>query len=76
MRQLVALLGLLYVAGNLLAAYVFVTSGLASKTAAKGLMQQGLLLTGGLLIGLFALLLLWQCLALAISRPRSAEPGA
>ena len=68
MRQLVALLGLLYVAANLLAAYVFITSGLAAKTAAKGLTQQGLLLSGGLLIGLFALFLAWQCLALAVSR--------
>jgi hypothetical protein len=67
-RQVVALLGLLFVAANLLAAYLFVTSGLAAKTAAKGLTQQGLLLSGGLLIALFALMLAWQCLALAISR--------
>ena len=70
MRQVVALLGLLYVAANLLAAYVFVTSGLAAKTAAKGLLQQGLLLSGGLLIGLFALFLAWQCVALSLSRER------
>jgi hypothetical protein len=71
MRQLVALFGLLYVAANLLAAYAFVSSGLAEKTAAKGLMQQALLLSGGLLIGLFALLLAWQCLVLAVSRERA-----
>lgn len=70
MRQVIALLGLLYVAANLLAAYVFVTSGLAAKTAAKGPMQQGLLISGGLLIGLFALFLAWQCIALALSRER------
>jgi hypothetical protein len=70
-RQLVALFGLLYVAANLLAAYVFVTSGLAARTAAKGLTQQGLLISGGLLIGLFALFLAWQCIALAISRERA-----
>jgi hypothetical protein len=70
MRQLVALVGLLYVAANLLAAYAFVTSGLAARTAAKGVMQQGLLLSGGALIGLFALLLTWQCVALAVSRER------
>jgi hypothetical protein len=71
MRQLVALLGLLYVAANLLVAYVFVTSGLADKAAAKGASQQGLLLSAGLLIGLFALLLAWQCVALALSRERN-----
>lgn len=70
MRQVVALLGLLYVAANLLAAYVFVTSGLMAKTAAKGIVQQGLLLAGGLVIGLFALLLAWQCVMLALSRER------
>jgi uncharacterized membrane protein len=69
-RQLVALVGLLYVAVNLLAAYVFVTGGLAAKTAAKGVLQQGLLLSGGALIGLFALLLAWQCVVLAVSRER------
>ena len=71
MRQLVALLGLVWVAGNLLAVYLFVTSGFADKTAAKGLFQQILLWSGGLLIGLFALLLAWQCVALALSRDRA-----
>jgi hypothetical protein len=71
MRPLVALLGLVYVAANLLVGYVFVTSGLASKAAAKGLLQQGLLVSGGLLIGLFAALLAWQCLTLAVSRGRN-----
>jgi len=33
-------------------------------------LQQGLLLSGGLLIGLFALFLAWQCIALALSRER------
>jgi hypothetical protein len=69
-RPVVALLGLLYVAGNLLASYAFLTSGLTTKTPTKGLSQQGLLLTGGLLIGLFALLLAWQCAVLALSRSR------
>lgn len=71
MRQFVALLGLLYVVGNLLAVYVFITSGLAAKAAVKGLSQQGLLLSAGLLIGLFALLLAWQCVALAFSHERN-----
>ena len=71
MRQLVALLGLAWAAGNLFAAYLFVTSGFADKTAAKGLIQQALLWSSGLLIGLFALLLAWQCVALALSRERA-----
>jgi hypothetical protein len=70
----VALLGLLYVAGNLLAVYAFVTSGLTAKAAAKGASQQGLLLSAGLLIGLFALLLAWQCAVLAFSRGRDQAP--
>ena len=71
MRQLVALIGLLWAAGNLFVAYLFVTNGLAAKAAAKGLSQQGLLISGGVLIGLFALFLVWQCGALAISRARA-----
>jgi hypothetical protein len=71
MRQLVALLGIFWVAGNLLVAYLFLTSGFAAKTAAKGFLQQALLWSGGLLIGLFALLLAWQCVALALSRDRA-----
>jgi hypothetical protein len=71
MRQLVALLGILWVGGNLLVAYLFMTSGFAAKTAAKGLLDQALLWSGGLLIGLFALLLAWQCVALALSRDRA-----
>jgi uncharacterized membrane protein YhaH (DUF805 family) len=68
MRPLVALLGLLWAAGNLLVAYVFVTTGLTDKIAAKGIDQQALLLSGGLLIALFALALVWRCLALAVHR--------
>ncbi len=68
MRQLVALLGLLWTAGNLLVASVFVTSGLADKAASKGFGQQALLWSGGLLIALFALPLAWQCLLLAACR--------
>ncbi len=68
MRQVVALLGLLWAAGNLLVAYLFVSSGLAEKTAAKGFGQQALLVVGGLVVGLFAALLVWRCVALAMSR--------
>lgn len=68
MKQIVALIGIAWAAGNLLVAYLFVTSGSSAKMAAKGFNQQALLWSGGLLIGLFALLLAWQCLVLATSR--------
>ena len=67
MRQILALLAIAWAAGNLLVAYLLLTGGSAAKMAAKGFSQQALLWSGGLLIGLFALLLAWQCLALAIS---------
>lgn len=73
MRQLVALLGLLWTAGNLAVAYLFVTSGLAEKTAHKGLAQQALLVSGGAVVGLFAIFLLWQCLVLATARGGGAD---
>ena len=67
MRRVVAVVGLLWATANLLTAYAFLVGGLAAKTAAKGLVQQGLLLAGGLLIGLFALFLVWQCLRLVLA---------
>jgi hypothetical protein len=73
MRQIVALLGMLWVAGNLCVAYLFWKSGFASKMAAKGFYQQALLWSAGLLIALFALLLAWQCIALARSRDVRAQ---
>ena len=68
MRKLVAALGLVWALGNLYAAWLFVAGGVAEKTAHKGPEQQALLLLGGLLVGLFAVLLGKQCLALALSR--------
>ena len=73
MKQLAAALGILWAAVNLLIAYLFVVGGLAAKTASKGPMQQVLLLAGGLLIGLFAVLLAWQCAVLALSRERTTS---
>lgn len=72
MRQLVGALGLVWALGNLYAAWLFVAGGLAEKTAHKGPEQQALLLLGGLLIGLFAVLLIKQCLGLALSRESEA----
>jgi len=67
-RQLVAALGLVWALGNIYADWLFVVGGLADKTAHKGLEQQALSLLGGLLIGLFAALLIKQCLGFALSR--------
>jgi hypothetical protein len=67
MKQLLAVLGALWGLGNLSVAVLFVISGFAEKTANKGGAQQALLVLGGLLIGIFAVILLWQCLALARS---------
>ena len=73
-RRVAAGLGLLWALGNLLLAYLFVTSAFASKTAAKeGLPAQLALLVGGALIGVFAVGLLWLCAR--IISPRGAAAG-
>jgi hypothetical protein len=71
MKFLVALFGLLWAAGNLLVAYLFLTSGMLPKTVAKGIMVQGALLSGGLLLALFAVILIVQSLILVVSRPKT-----
>lgn len=72
MRQFIALVGIAFAGANLLVAYTFLMSGFTEKVATKGITQQLLLWSGGALIGLFALLLVVQCVSLAISRQRSA----
>ena len=68
MKQLAVGLGVLWSLGNLWVAVLFMTSSLAQKTADKGGAQQALLMLGGLLLVLFAVLLIWQCVVLARSR--------
>ena len=68
MKTLAAALGLLWGLGNLCVAVLFITSGFAEKTANKGGAQQALLVLGGLLVGMFAAILIWQCVALARAR--------
>jgi len=68
MKTLAAALGLLWGLGNLCVAVLFITSGFAEKTANKGGAQQALLVLGGLLVGVFALILIWQCVTLARAR--------
>lgn len=74
MKQLVALLGLLWATANLALAYLFVTNAYVAKTAQKeGSLAQLALLGGGAIIALFALLLVWQSLRLAIARDQAAS---
>lgn len=69
MRTAVAALGLVWALGNLLVAYLFVTSAFVAKTAAKeGILSQLSLLVGGLVIAAFALLLARQCVSLIVTR--------
>ena len=67
MKLVAAGLGLLWAAGNVVAALLFLANGLAAKTAAKGLIEQALLILGGLLLLILAALLAWQCIELARS---------
>ena len=69
MRLVAGGLGLLWAGGNAAAALLFLINGLAAKTAAKGLVEQALLVLGGLLLLTLAGLLAWQCIDLARSRP-------
>lgn len=63
MKQLVAVLALLWALANIVMSFFFVTGAFTSKTAAKeGLLAQLSLLGGGVLIAVFGLILAWQCL--------------
>jgi hypothetical protein len=73
MRQLVAVLALLWALGNLLVAYLFLTSGVAAKNVHKGLGVQASLIVGGLLLALFAMILVVQSLSLATSRQKETS---
>lgn len=74
MRQLVALLGLVWCLANLVIAYFFLTSAFVAKTAAKeGILAQLSLLVGGALIAGFAVLLARECLRMFTS---SKKPGS
>lgn len=73
MKQLLATLGALWGLGNLYVAVLFITTGFAEKTANKGGAQQALLVLGGLLFGIFAVILIWQCVALARAQVSEGE---
>lgn len=76
MRQLVSLLALAWAGANLYVAYLFVSSGL--RLVKKGVLQQALLVSGGLLIAVFALVLVVAAVTLFLSREaqgRSLSPA-
>ena len=62
------MLGVAWALGNLGVAYLFFTSGIAARTAHKGLGVQASLVAAAVLVGLFAVLLVAQGLNLARSR--------
>ena len=76
MKPLVALLGAAWAIGNLLLAYLLLTSGVAAKNIHKGLGVQASLVIGGLVVGVFAVLLLAQALRLLSARGGGATRGA
>jgi hypothetical protein len=63
-----AIPGALWGLGNLYVGYLLVTSGVAARNAHHGLAVQAALVLGGLLVGLFAVLLLRQAVSVARHR--------
>jgi len=62
MRQLVAVLALLWALANIGMSFFFVMGAFTSKTAAKeGILAQVSLLGGGVLIAALGALLAWEC---------------
>lgn len=69
MRPLVAVLGVVWVAANLLMSYFMVTSSFVSKTAMKeGILSQAALLLGGVSIEILSIALIWQCVRMLRER--------
>ncbi len=68
MRYLVSLLALLWALANIYVAYLFLTLSVVEKEVRKGPQQQASLLFGGLVVGIAALLLVWQAVSLARTR--------
>lgn len=74
MKQLVAVLALLWALANIVMSFFFVMGAFTSKTTAKeGLLAQLSLLGGGVLIAAFGLLLAWECFRLLRSPGRSSS---
>lgn len=66
MKQIAALLGLIFALANAYAAYLLAWSGI--RLVEKEILDRGLLIMGGLTVGIFALILVGQCLQLLVSR--------
>jgi hypothetical protein len=74
MKALAGLLGLIWAAGNLLAAYLLARNAFTAGTPAKeGFASQVLLFTGGLVLALFAAALAWACVKLLAGAPQPGE---
>jgi len=74
MRQLVAVLALLWALANIVMSFFFITGAFTATTAAKeGLLAQFSLLGGGMLIAAFGLLLAWECSRVLTSRGGSSS---
>jgi hypothetical protein len=64
-KPVAGVLGIVWALVNLILAYLFLIDAFVAKTAAhEGILAQASLLLGGLLMGLFALLLARVCLRL------------
>jgi hypothetical protein len=73
-RQLVAVLALLWALANIVMSVFFVIGAFTSKTAAKeGVLAQLSLLGGGVLIAAFGALLAWESYRLLTSRAGRAS---
>ena len=66
MRQIASLLGLIFALANAYVAYLLAWSGIS--LVEKEILDRGLLFMGGLTVGVFALILVGQCLQLFVSR--------
>jgi hypothetical protein len=71
MRQIAALLGIIFALLNAYAAYLMASRGL--ELVSKEMVERGLLVAGGVTVGLFAVILAGQCLRLLVSR--GPRPG-
>jgi TRAP-type C4-dicarboxylate transport system permease small subunit len=71
MKFVVALLSLVFALATAYVGYMFMTAAMTEKIAAKGFVLQSLPLLGGIALIIFALPLLWQCVALIVVKPRA-----
>jgi len=74
MRFVWALLAALYALLAIYVGYLFITAATGEHLTQKGLLLQAAPFLGGLGLILFAIPLLWNCVALVVRRP-SAPPG-